>query len=560
MKRMLTMKEVMELDILKTSAVKTAYPSLQERVVEWVSITEAPVEHFVRKNEMVLTTGIGYAQEPERFYEFVQDVIQSGASGLGVATGRYIMDIDPFCLELAEEHDFPIICLPWEVRFADVTQSITTKMMDVKKGYMEELQTIGQELLSIVLGGGTLAQLTQYVRDELHLSTYITDPDGELMGPIALDIEDPLNWVTLIKKQADSLAQPIPGNLDHPLLTKVETGSTALGTFIRLPISQGKQVPQGYVYMILDHNPTSVPDTFLIVLEHIGTAAAFWFLRENAVLEAQAKVKNHFVWELAKDLIRSDEEMQSRAKVLGYYLDLPYVAIVGYPDITHSFFENHSQDAWAVSLEHYVEKEVNLVARSIHHQTMSTFQNNELIIFLEVTEDAERETVHNFLDLISRRLINLFPSMVMDWGIGEGGGSLSSFSQSYEQAFQALQIGKRRNDQSRRVFYSDTRVDRVLKAMGDDPELYEVVLEVVTPLHRYDLKRNMDLIGTFTTYHRNQSKISQTARALHLHRQSLLYRLRKIESLTQLSLANPDDIFLLELSIRIWQMQKRDRL
>lgn len=424
---------------------------------------------------------------------------------------------------------------------------------------MEELQTIGQELLSIVLGGGTLAQLTQYVRDELHLSTYITDPDGELM-PIALDIEDPLSWVTLMKEQADSLAQPIPGNLDHPLLTKVETGSTALGTFIRLPISQGKQVPQGYVYMILDHNPTSVPDTFLIVLEHIGTAAAFWFLRENAVLEAQAKVKNHFVWELAKDLIRSDEEMQSRAKVLGYHLDLPYVAIVGYPDVTHSFFGNHSQDAWAVSLEHYVEKEVNLVARSIHHQTMSTFQNNQLIIFLEVTEDAERETVHNFLDLMSRRLINHFPSMVMDWGIGDGGGSISSFSQSYEQAFQALQIGKRRNDQSRRIFYSDTRVDRVLQAMGDDPELYDVVLEVVTPLHRYDLKRNMDLIGTFTTYHRNQSKISQTARALHLHRQSLLYRLRKIESLTQLSLANPDDLFLLELSIRIWKMQKRDRL
>lgn len=556
---MLTMKEVMELDILKTSAVKTAYPRLHERVVEWVSITEAPVEHFVRKNEMVLTTGIGYAQEPERFFEFVQDVIQSGASGLGVATGRYIMDIDQSCLELAEEHDFPIVCLPWEVRFADVTQSITTKIMDVKKGYMEELQTIGQELLSIVLGGGTLAQLTQYIRDELHLSTYITDPEGDLMEPVTLDIEEQSSWVALMKEQADSLAQPIPESQEHPLVTRVETGSTALGTFLRLPILQGNQVPQGYVYMILDHNPISVPDTFFIVLEHIGTAAAFWFLRENAVLEAQAKVKNHFVWELAKDLIRSDEERQSRAKALGYHLDVPYVAIVGYPDSTHSFFGNHSRDAWSVSLEHYVEKEVDHVARSIHHQAMSTFQNNQMIIFLEVTEDAERETVHSFLDLMNRRLIHLIPSIIMNWGIGDGGGFLFSFSQSYEQACHALQIGKRKNEQSRRVFYSDTRVDRVLQAMGDDPELYDVVIEVVTPLSQYDLKRNMDLIKTFTTYHRNQSKISQTARALHLHRQSLLYRLRKIESLTQLSLANPDDVFLLELSIRIWHMQKKDR-
>ncbi|MFK3935960.1 PucR family transcriptional regulator [Alkalihalobacillus sp. NPDC078783] len=555
---MLTMKDVMELDILKTAAIKTAHPRLHERVVEWVSITEAPVENFVRKNEMVLTTGIGYAQEPERFYEFVQDVIQSGASGLGVATGRYILDIDQLCMELAEEHDFPIICLPWEVRFADVTQSITTKILDIKQGYMDELQIIGQELLSIVLGGGSLLQLTHYISSELHLSTYITDDKGELMGPVSLENEEQSSWVTLMRDQADSLAQPIPGSQSHPLLTKVETGSTSYGTFLRLPILQGKQVVQGYVYMILDHHPPSVPDTFFIVLEHIGTAAAFWFLRENAVLEAQAKVKNHFVWELAKDLFRSVEEMQSRAKALGYHLDLPYVAIVGYPDVTHSFFGDTAHDAWSVSLEHYVEKEVNHVARSIHHQAMSTSQNNQLIIFLEVTEDAERETVHSFLDLMNRRLMNLFPSMNMDWGIGDGGSSLSSFSQSYEQAFQALQIGKRRNDRSRRVFYSDTRVDRVLQAMGDDPELYDVVLEVITPLYQYDLKRSMDLIGTFTTYHRNQSKISQTARVLHLHRQSLLYRLRKIETLTHLSLANPDDVFLLELSIRIWQMQKKD--
>lgn len=551
------MKEIIELDILKTSAVKTAYPSLQERVVEWVSITEAPVENFVRKNEMVLTTGIGYAQEPERFHEFVEDVIQSGASGLGVATGRYIMDIDQPCMDLAEKHRFPIVCLPWEVRFADVTQSITTKIMDVKKGYIEELQTIGQELLSIVLGGGTLSQLTQYISDELHLPTYITDANGELMGASTLIIKDQSSWITLMKEQADTLAQPIPGGHDHPLLTKVQSGSTSLGAFLRLPISQAKQTAQGYVYMILDHNPTSVPDTFFIVLEHVGTAAAFWFLRENAVLEAQAKVKNHFVWELAKDLFRSEEEMQTRAKTLGYHLDLPYVAIVGYPDVTHSFFGNTSQEAWSVSLEHYVEKEVNHVAKSIHHQAMSTFQNNQLIIFLEVTEEAERETVHSFLDLMNRRFINLFPSVNMDWGIGDGGGTLSTFSQSYEQAFQALQIGKRRNDRSRRVFYSDTRVDRVLQAMGDDAELYDVVLEVIKPLYQYDLKRNMDLIGTFTTYHRNQSKISQTARVLHLHRQSLLYRLRKIESLTQLSLANPDDVFLLELSIRIWRMQEK---
>ncbi|MFB4166334.1 helix-turn-helix domain-containing protein, partial [Alteribacillus sp. JSM 102045] len=50
---------------------------------------------------------------------------------------------------------------------------------------------------------------------------------------------------------------------------------------------------------------------------------------------------------------------------------------------------------------------------------------------------------------------------------------------------------------------------------------------------------------------RNRGNVSQTARELNLHRQSLLYRLRKIETLTGCNLVNSDDTFLIDLSIRL---------
>ncbi len=48
-----------------------------------------------------------------------------------------------------------------------------------------------------------------------------------------------------------------------------------------------------------------------------------------------------------------------------------------------------------------------------------------------------------------------------------------------------------------------------------------------------------------------KGNVSKTARELNLHRQSLLYRLKKIEALTNRSLSNTDDLFLLNLSIRL---------
>jgi PucR family transcriptional regulator, purine catabolism regulatory protein len=104
------------------------------------------------------------------------------------------------------------------------------------------------------------------------------------------------------------------------------------------------------------------------------------------------------------------------------------------------------------------------------------------------------------------------------------------------------------------MMYENTRIDRVLLSIAQNEEMKEIIMSTIEPLVQYDNQRNMDLIGTFIAYNRCHGNVSQTARLLNLHRQSLLYRLRKIESLTGLSLIDPDDLFLLDLSIKIWKM------
>jgi purine catabolism regulator len=203
---------------------------------------------------------------------------------------------------------------------------------------------------------------------------------------------------------------------------------------------------------------------------------------------------------------------------------------------------------------HYIEEEAYYAAESLQRKTLLTYQENKIVIFLEVSPETYNEAISDFLNLIDRRLTNLLPGVIMSWGIGRLHDGEGRFQFSYDDAQIALDIGKRRKGAGQRVSFSETRVDRILLSLAENEELREITMATISPLVEYNTQRNMDLINTFVTYHQNQNKVSQTARVLNLHRQSLLYRLRKVEALTGLSLANPDDVFLLDLSIKIWKI------
>jgi PucR family transcriptional regulator, purine catabolism regulatory protein len=115
-----------------------------------------------------------------------------------------------------------------------------------------------------------------------------------------------------------------------------------------------------------------------------------------------------------------------------------------------------------------------------------------------------------------------------------------------------LAIGNKRNGKGSKNLFADTKIDRMIEAMFGVEELTELTRHLLDSLIHYSKVRQIDLLHTFMTYHSNKGNVSQTARTLNLHRHSLLYRLRKIEALTGCYLDNADDLFLLDLSTRLW--------
>lgn len=73
--------------------------------------------------------------------------------------------------------------------------------------------------------------------------------------------------------------------------------------------------------------------------------------------------------------------------------------------------------------------------------------------------------------------------------------------------------------------------------------------ELVLPLVDYDHKRRSDLIKTLSVYFETRTNASEASDRLFLHRNSLLYRLERIQELTGLDLKEPDARLALQLGL-----------
>jgi DNA-binding PucR family transcriptional regulator len=87
-----------------------------------------------------------------------------------------------------------------------------------------------------------------------------------------------------------------------------------------------------------------------------------------------------------------------------------------------------------------------------------------------------------------------------------------------------------------------------LKRLARSPDLASF-RELVAPLAEHDRERRSDLVRTLRAYFAAGGNASEAADRMFLHRNSMLYRLERIQKLTGLDLKDPRAALALQLGL-----------
>lgn len=126
---------------------------------------------------------------------------------------------------------------------------------------------------------------------------------------------------------------------------------------------------------------------------------------------------------------------------------------------------------------------------------------------------------------------------------------------AYAQAGEALNRAFRWRDQRWMVNFWECSLEYLLMHLNTPIPMPHLVAPQLLALKEYDKEKDSQLFETFQAYLENERDIPKTAAQLIIHRTTLTYRLKKIQSLVDLELDDPQIRLYLLLSLQMLRQE-----
>lgn len=127
---------------------------------------------------------------------------------------------------------------------------------------------------------------------------------------------------------------------------------------------------------------------------------------------------------------------------------------------------------------------------------------------------------------------------------------------AYTQAGKALEQVFRQRGSNWILNFSDCALEYILMHLDTPMQFRHLAAPQLLALKAYDQEKDSQLYETFRVYMENERDIPKTAAALIIHRTTLTYRLKKIQSILGMDLEDPDTRLYLLLSLQMLEREK----
>jgi purine catabolism regulator len=497
------------------------------RGVSWPSTlrTRPPAFTSLKPGEFLLiaTASLALLDPDLSLTRLLQTVGRIGISGAAI-----VGDVPSECEAWAEEHDVPLFALPAASHLADVESAIARAIADTRSEYDRRAHEIYRQLTQIAIEERGLPAIVE------GLASVTGKPAQLLDGDLVIRFRHPdgaptigANRIARVLPVVEEWTKRVPISAAEPPVKFFELdGEEGL---LLAPVMTRDGIALYLSVWSSKHHLDALDEA---AVGAAAAAAAIEMTRERAVMKAEERAQAGVIEELTTGVGPSTESLRRRSARIQIDLDdehAVFVATVAVPP---------TPAALDASL-----RELRAVARFGHVGMV----DGNLAVVVGPSEKGLHGLAEDFREGLARRTSN--PEISL--GAGRRLAGLDGVRQSYREAKEALRLGLDIFGAGRTTLYSDLGLYRLILSVRDHPEVERFYRETMGKLAAQDARADGELLRTLEAYFSSNGSPTEAAARLHVHRNTLLYRLQRIRSVAELDLDDPEVRLALQVGLRI---------
>ncbi len=514
---------------------KTAVIAGQELLdteVSWATRPRpsAPAFDHLSGGELVLLTPNALASLDQRL---TLDAAIRQLAGFGVAAIAFAGKVTAPASQAADEVGVPLLQLPADADLALLEREASHVITERKRDAQRLTNDAGRRLMEQAIAGESLPDLAASLSEMANLDVVIEARDGRLLAMTSPTGQVPTTSriMPLLERGRASLMTWLRSG---PAASPAEPPTTLLDWDDRRrrvvsPII-GRDGLLGVLSILLPGNMAS--PTVLSLASRGAAASAVVMARERAAAFARQELELNVLDEVLDGALRSEISLLHQARLLGHDLDGPHLALVARFDRPSAAQNRNDRiETVAVFEETLDRREAPVLWR---------YRNNNAEIVLPVEDGADSNAVTSELLVELERRSKAHGGSLISAGIGGVYSGPAGIRKSHQEARQALAIGRRLHGQGRAIHFGDLGIYRLLFAARELPELRSFHDDALGVLIAYDQEHNAELVKTLNAFFAGKCGPKDAAGILGVHRNTVLYRLQRIQDLTGLDLDDPE--------------------
>lgn len=181
------------------------------------------------------------------------------------------------------------------------------------------------------------------------------------------------------------------------------------------------------------------------------------------------------------------------------------------------------------------------------HDFVLSVSESDIVVIKELAPDEQSEQICALAESIEQAIRNELRIKTVI-GIGTTARHLRELADRYKEAQVAIEVGKVFENEKPVIHYENLGIGRIIYQLP--VTLCEMFLSEAfkkNPIEALD----EDTLDTINKFFENNLNVSETARKLYVHRNTLVYRLEKVKKITGLDLREFEDAILFKVAVMV---------